>query len=158
MKTFLQPRVLIAALALALSSAAAQADMTGNWTAVARLAIHTAGEPAAQSARGAQLVQEAMRRADQAARSANGSGNSAGGESTQRREAAVAIAAYAILEHLYPEQQIDLEVKLAVSLADLPENAAKAEGFVIGRRSAAEILGSNPVIEHRAAAEVLSTK
>jgi len=158
MKPDLQPKVLIAALALALSCAVAQADMTGNWTAVARLTIHTAGEPAAQSARGAQLVQEAMLRADQAARSANGTGNSARGESTQRREAAVAIAAYAVLEHLYPEQQVDLEVKLAVALADLPENAAKAEGLVIGRRSAAEVLGSTTLIERRAAVEVPSMK
>lgn len=158
MKPVFQPRALIAALALALSCAAAQADMTHHWTALARLAIDTAGEPTAQSARGAQLVHEAMRRADQAARSANGSGNNAGGNSTQRREAAVAIAAYAILEQLYPEQQIDLEAKLAVSLADLPENAAKAEGLVIGRRAATEVLSRNIVIGRRAPAEVISAK
>ena len=50
------------------------------------------------------------------------------------------MAAFAVLEHLYPEFLPDLEVKLALSLERLPENDAKAEGLVIGRRIAADVL------------------
>jgi hypothetical protein len=54
----------------------------------------------------------------------------------------VAVAAFAVLEHLYPDQRDSLEAQLAVSFSHIPETAAKAEGAAIGRTLANEILAA----------------
>ncbi len=144
MNPTLRTRALFAALAFALASSTAHADMKGEWIAVAYAATARAEAETPQSARGASLVLQAIERASSATTGANGAArreNDPAGDWTQRRDASVAMATFAVLEHLYPEAQADLEVKLALSLERLPENDAKAEGLVIGRRIAAEVLG-----------------
>ena len=144
MKPTRRTQTLVAALAFALASATAQADMKGDWIAVAYAATARSEAGAAQSARGASLVLQAIERASDTTSGGNGGtrpGNDSAGDWTQRRDASVAMATFAVLEHLYPEALADLEVKLALSLERLPENDAKAEGLVIGRRIAAEVLG-----------------
>ena len=144
MKSTLRTRALGAALALALASATAQADMKDDWIAVAHAATAKSEAGASQTARGASLVLQAIERASHTTSGGNGGTrpeNDSAGDWTQRRDASVAMATFAVLEHLYPEAQADLEVKLALSLEGLPENDAKAEGLVIGRRIAAEVLG-----------------
>ena len=137
MNPTLRTPALIAALAFALASATSHADMKGDWIAVAYAAT-------ARSEAGASLVLQAIERASGATAGSNGGArreSDSAGDWTQRRDASVAMATFAVLEHLYPEAQADLEVKLALSLEQLPENDAKAEGLVIGRRIAAEVLG-----------------
>lgn len=144
MKSTLRTRALGAALALTLASATAQADMKGDWIAVAYAAAAKSEAGAPQAARGASLVLQAIERASHTTSGGNGGTrpkNDSAGDWTQRRDASVAMATFAVLEYLYPEAQADLEVKLALSLERLPENDAKAEGLVIGRRIAAEVLG-----------------
>jgi hypothetical protein len=48
-------------------------------------------------------------------------------------EAAIAAAAHRVLTYLFPSQTTTLDIKLAADLADLPDNAAKAEGLAFGR-------------------------
>jgi len=144
MNPTLRTPALIAALAFALASATSHADMKGDWIAVAYAAAARYEAGASQSARGASLVLQAIERASGATAGSNGGArreSDSAGDWTQRRDASVAMATFAVLEHLYPEAQADLEVKLALSLEQLPENDAKAEGLVIGRRIAAEVLG-----------------
>ena len=144
MKPTLPTRTLVAALAFALASATAHADMKGDWIAVAYAATTKSEEGAAKMARGASLVLQAIERASDVTSGGGGGArpeNDATGDWAQRRDASVAMATFAVLEHLYPEAQADLEVKLAWSLERLPESDAKAEGLVIGRRIAAEVLG-----------------
>ena len=57
--------------------------------------------------------------------------------------AASAVAAYVVLERLYPDQQADFEVMLAVAVADIPESQAKADAMARGREAATRVL-SNP--------------
>ena len=91
--------------------------------------------PQSECEKGFALVQAAMRTA-----AAPASGNRPGGGGDALSRAAAAVAAYVVLERLYPEQQEDLEVKLAVVLADVPESQAKADALAHGRRVATELL------------------
>ena len=54
--------------------------------------------------------------------------------------AAVAIAAFVVLEQLYPDQREELESRLAISFSHVPEIDAKAEGAALGRKVASEML------------------
>ena len=56
--------------------------------------------------------------------------------------ASAAVAAYVVLECLFPEREPDLAVTLAVKLADFPETDAKAAALAHGRRLATEMLGA----------------
>ena len=55
-------------------------------------------------------------------------------------EAAVAVAAHAMLGHHFPGQQTILDADLAASLAAIPDGSAKAEGIEVGLEAAAEVI------------------
>lgn len=124
-----------AAITLSIASLnASSSDATAShWTpAFQGCAART---PQSECEKGFVLVQTAMR---SAAAPASGSKFTEGADLLGR--AAAAVAAYVVLEHLFPEQQADLEVKLAVVLADVPESQAKADALARGRRVATELL------------------
>jgi len=83
-------------------------------------------------------VREAVAAAAAQARNGNFGGKEVSGAAAQRRDAAVAVAAVAVLQHLYRDQRESLETRLAVSFSRSPETAAKVEGAAIGRRVADE--------------------
>jgi hypothetical protein len=56
------------------------------------------------------------------------------------REAATAAAAYDVLLALFPNQQADLNLKYAATLAAIPDGSAKTNGIWVGQQSAAGIL------------------
>lgn len=130
---------LLAALALAFVTSAARADATARWTAIAAdTARHAQADPVA-----AERVLAVVREAMATARSAgNGNGNGDGDPAagTESRDAAVAVAAFAVLETLYPAQRENLEAELAITFSRIPETDAKAQGAAHGRRIAAELL------------------
>lgn len=121
----------IALFALAVAGEAHAVD----WIHRARVLSQDSGRPAAEAVRAVALVQNAISDARSASRSNGGNGGSA-----QVESATVAMAAYAVLERLFPERQLDLEIDLAVALADVPESQAKADALVTGRRVAAALL------------------
>lgn len=83
-------------------------------------------------------MREAVAAAAAQARNGNFGGKEVSGAAAQRRDAAVAVAAVAVLQHLYRDQRESLETRLAVSFSRSPETAAKVEGAAIGRRVANE--------------------
>lgn len=58
------------------------------------------------------------------------------------REAAASLAAFIVLECMFPERQAQLETDLAVDLADYPETDMKAAALAQGRRMGNELLAS----------------
>jgi hypothetical protein len=133
-----QSRKLFAFALLACACLGVRADVTAQWTSIAIDAARDARVSNAAAERGLALVNEAMRAAA-GARDGNGNGNgsSAGHE---RSDAAAAVAAFAVLEALYPDQRDNLEARLAVTFSRIPETDAKAEGAAAGRRIASELL------------------
>lgn len=126
------------ATALILGGTAAQADVGTRWTAVACNTVRSAQEaPAAAEQRlGAAL--EAIAAARRGER-ANGTGGDPKAAS-EHRDAAIAVAAFAVLESLYPDERESLEAELAVSMSFIAETQAKADGAQLGRRLANEIV------------------
>lgn len=124
----------LAALALALGSLAARADVTTEWVAIAANSTQQAAAPALR------MVREAASSAAAAARSRHGGATEPADAAAERHDAAVAVATFVVLEHLYPEQRESLAWQLAVSFSRIPESAAKADGAAIGRKVASEML------------------
>ena len=83
------------------------------------------------------LVRDAMTAASQAYGRNGGNGN---GHGESLVDAARAVAAYVVLERLYPDAQEGLEMELAASLASFPESQAKADALAAGRRAAESLL------------------
>lgn len=133
MNRTLQLRTLVA-LVITLGSLAARADVTTEWMAIAASSAQEARQSPQAAARSLRTVREAIAKAAAATR--NGSPTAA----AERHDAAVAVAAFAVLEHLYPDQRESLEARLAVSFSRIPENAAKADGAAIGRMVTNEML------------------
>lgn len=127
-----------ATLAL-LSSWSAEAQPI-DWIERARVACSQAGDPPAGCERGISLVRAAMGAARGASNGANGS-NGSGGHAALLA-AAEGVAAYVVLERLYPDQQAEFEARLAVALSDIEESQAKADALAKGRRAATELLGA----------------
>jgi hypothetical protein len=50
------------------------------------------------------------------------------------------VAAYVVLEKLYPEQQPEFERLLAIELANVPESQAKADALARGREAGLRML------------------
>jgi hypothetical protein len=121
-------------LAITLGSLAARADVTAEWAAIAASSAQEARQSPQAAARSLRTVQEAIAKAAAAAR------NASPGAAAERHDAAVAVAAFAVLEHLYPDQRESLEARLAISFSRIPENAAKADGAAIGRLVTNEML------------------
>lgn len=130
---------LLAGITIALASAAVRADVTAQWTSIAAHTVRHAAEEPAKAERVLRAVREAVQAA--AGRSAaNGSGNGGSATEAQRRDAAVAVAAFAVLEILYPAHRESLEAQLAVTFSHIPESDAKAEGAALGRRIANDVV------------------
>jgi hypothetical protein len=140
-------RLALACAVLTLSSLAARADVAEQWMSIARETIRASPRPAAVAQANLASVRDAL---DAVARSGNGHTNGNGNghsdglskAASERKDAGVAVAAFAVLESLYPEQREELESRLAVTFSRIPETDAKAEGAVLGRRIAGEILGA----------------
>jgi len=127
-------------IALALFGYAFNAG-AADWIAQAQAACTFAKQSPAQCESATAIVRRAM----DATRNANGNGNGSHGSNgghSQLEMAAQAVAAYVVLESLYPEQQPEFENRLAVVLADIPESQAKADALARGRRVASETLAA----------------
>jgi hypothetical protein len=127
----------LASIVLALSSTAVLGDVTAKWTSISESTVREAREAPAAAQRGLAAAKDAMLAARNASKeSGNGHGNGNGGSAanSQRHDAAIAVAAYAVLESLYPAQGETLASQLAISLSYIPETNAKAEGAALGRR------------------------
>ena len=128
--------------------ACTQAAHAVDWIERAEAAAQVARQSRAEADRTVALVRIAVTNARNAS-GTNGSSGSNGSNgspsaTTLAQSAAEAISAYAVLEHLFPDQQPELEIKLAVALADIPESQAKADALVLGRAVANEILLAMP--------------
>jgi len=98
-----------------------------DWNDRAARACRQANVASTQCAERAALVRQAMAAASE-------------GQGREFSGAAEALAAYVVLERLYPAAQPGLEVDLAVAAADFPECQAKADAFAAGRRAAESML------------------
>jgi len=137
-------QILLAAVLLAFLSGA-RADVSGQWITIAVETLHDAREAPEAADRRLTTVGQAIARAladtlSCGYREGNGNGDSVA--QRERRDAAVAVAAFAVLESLYPEQREHLETRLALAFSYIPETPAKAEGAVLGRRIADEVLAA----------------
>ena len=123
---------------LAISIVSANAGV--NWTAQAKDAIAGAAlqRDAAESALA--LVRTAM---SEASKQGAGNGNNGSTAVVDHHAAAASVAAYVILECLFPERRPRLGIALAVDLADFPETDQKAVALAEGRRAATELLRSS---------------
>src|SRR5688572_14919163 len=137
-------KVLIASAVLAFMSLEARADAGSQWTNIAAETIRGGNRSPGESDRHGATVGRAIALA-LAGTGGNGNGNGTSDSAHhERREAAVAIAAFAVLESLYPAQREHLDSHLALAFERIPETAAKAEGAALGRRIATEILATSP--------------
>ena len=129
---------LAVAVAFCLAALPTRADVTAKWSSIAADAVRAARENPASADRSLAAVRDAM-----AAARGSGNGNGNGHVSaadSERRDAAQSVAAFAVLEALYPEQRENFEMELAIAFSRIPETAAKAEGAALGRRIAAETI------------------
>jgi hypothetical protein len=126
------------AAAFCLSLFCASAATAADWIALTEQACTTAGEAPLKCASSLALVRTAMSAAAPTT-DGGGNGNGASGH-PMLDEGASAVAAYVMLEHLYPDQQPEFEMRLAVALSDIPESQAKADALERGRRAATQIL------------------
>lgn len=128
-----------ALLASLLIAASVRAEVAEEWTRISQAIVnHSKAEPAARQGM-LDLAADAIARA-RGVGNGNGGNGSHAGAGTERRDAAIAVAAYVVLESLVPEQREELESRLAVTFSRIPETDAKAEGAAHGRRIAAQVL------------------
>ncbi len=141
----MKTKALAVSLLLATAALAVRAETVTEWDRRAARASATANQPVEEAARTIAMVRAAIADAIAPANGSNG-GNGATGPVPRGtvRSAAAAMAAFAVLEHVFPDQLPDLEVVLAVNLADVPESQEKADALVRGRKAAAEILARMP--------------
>ena len=130
-----------ALLAGLLIATTVRAEVAEEWARISQAIVNQSrAEPAARQGM-LDLAAEAIGRARS---DGNGNGNGGNGShakaSMERRDAAIAVAAFAVLESLVPEQRAELESRLAVTFSRIPETDAKAEGAALGRRIAARVL------------------
>jgi len=136
-------RILLVALVLAAFAAtpAAHADVVTDWNQTGVAAAVAAGQNSLQLSRTMAMVHGAMydavnsierRHMPYVADIAAPAGAS--------REAAAAAAAHAVLSRLFWPQIPVFEVALEVSLASIPDGAAKTDGLAIGKEAAAKML------------------
>ena len=119
----------------------ARAEASGKWIGIAVETLHEARLVPETADRHLTLVSQAIARALADTLSCGDRGDNPQGDlvaQRERRDAAVAVAAFAVLESLYPERREDLEARLALAFSYIPETPAKAEGAVLGRRAARE--------------------
>jgi hypothetical protein len=135
----------LVALAITFGSLAAHADATTEWVAIAASSAQEALQPPRTAARSLRTVQAAVDAAAAIARNRRNGRHESPSAAAERHDAAVAVAAFAVLEHLYPDQRDGLEARLAVSFSRIPESAAKADGAVIGREVANKMLAAGEV-------------
>ena len=137
--------LLLAAFLFALAPVA-RAAAAERWTSIAHEALRDGGNPPEVVVRRLATVDHAVALALAGTRPAgNGNGDGHGGgdaAQAERRDAAVAVATFAVLEALQPEQREYLESRLAIEFSHIPETAAKAEGAALGRQIAARVLSA----------------
>jgi VCPO second helical-bundle domain len=137
------PRLLLMALMLPVFAAApaAHADMVTDWNQTGVAAAVAAGQNSLQLSRTMALVHGAMydavnsierRHMPYVVDIAAPAGAS--------REAAAAAAAHAVLSRLFWPQIPIFDVALEVSLAFIPDGAAKIDGLTVGKEAAAKML------------------
>jgi hypothetical protein len=144
--------------ALALSAAAARADIIMDWNAKAdALAIEKQLLNAANS-RGQAMLHIAMFEAVNAIdRRYAPYKLKLAADKNVSREAAAAAAAYDVLLTLHPDKKADLDAALAGSLTGIAEGEAKSKGIELGKQAAAGIIalrandGSNTPEDYRPA-------
>lgn len=131
-----RPRLLLSLglLAFALGHGIGHADVTTEWVSIAASSTQQAAAPALR------MVREAASAASATARSRRDGTAESAEAAAGRHDAAVAVAAFVVLCHLYPEQREALEWQLAVSFSRIAESGAKADGAAIGRKVAEEML------------------
>jgi len=138
-------KILFAAALLAFVPGARAADMSGQWIAIAAETLQDARE--APEAAGQRLASVGLAIA-RALAGALPCGSNRGDWSRdplarrERRDAAVAVAGFVVLESLYPERREHFEARLALALSHIPETPAKAQGAALGRRVASEVLAA----------------
>lgn len=126
---------------LLIAAASARAEAGEEWTRIARDIVTQSKADATARQAMLERVSEAISQAR-----GDGNGNGHGGNGTngeansERRDAAVSVAAFVVLERLVPAQREELESRLALAFSRIPETDAKAEGAALGRRIAAQVL------------------
>lgn len=128
----------LAVIAISMSSAQARID----WTTQAIDVVEAAGLKGDSAREALGLVRTAMLEASH--NSGNGGNGGNGASGLDYHAAAAYVAAYAVLECLFPTWRPRLESALAVDLADLPETDEKATALVHGRRIATQLLHATP--------------
>ena len=139
----MKTRAIVAATLLCVAAIDLRADVADEWTSIAVNTQRDAREKPASAERRLAAVDQAIALALASTRSpatGNGNGNGQVGGQHDLRKAAVAVAAFAVLENLYPEQRENLDASLALALSRISESAAKAEGAALGRRLGEEVL------------------
>lgn len=123
----------------------ARAEASGKWIGIAVETLHEARVVPETADRHLTLVSQAIARALADTLSCGEHGDNRHGDPVaqrERRDAAVAVAAFAVLESLYPERREDLEARLALAFSYIPETPAKAEGAALGRRVARQTVAA----------------
>src|SRR5262245_12458652 len=116
-------------------------DMVIQWNDILRDAVRTAGSPPTFASRNMAITQAAVYDAVNALdRTHEVYLVDVLAHPQASREAAVAAAAHRALVGLYPAQAPALDVKLAASLATIPDGKAEDDGVALGRSVAEQIL------------------
>jgi hypothetical protein len=124
---------------LLIVAGSARAEAAEEWTRISRAVVSQSKADASARRSMLELAAEAISQA-RGDGNGNGGNGSHAGASIERHDAAVAVAAFGVLERLAPEQREELESRLAVHFSRIPETDAKAEGAVLGRSIAARVL------------------
>ena len=132
---------IVAALlaSLLVGAGSARAEVADEWTRISRVIVSQSKADASARRAMLELAADAIAQARGYGNGDNGNG-AHGGASIERRDAAVSVAAFVVLERLVPEQREELESRLALTFSRIPETDAKAEGAVLGRGIAARVL------------------
>ena len=129
----------LALLAAVLACGTAEADVSSEWKRLSGIEIERSAAGAEREGH-MRKVDEAIARARAAA---NGSlANATHGTASEREDAAVAVAVFAVMEQLVPESCEELATRLAITFSRIPETDAKASGAALGRAVAAQVLAN----------------
>lgn len=138
-------RLFAAAAAVAIATPAAADTATDWWELAAKFNFAQQASPTPTppeghraSARAALAVFEAVNAIDR--RYESYVGFPAAGQPASQ-DAAAATAAFKVLLAHYPQRKSDLEESYAMTMAQLPEDAAKAAGIALGEKAAAAVSG-----------------
>ena len=129
----------LALLVAILACGTAEADVSSEWKGLAGLEIQRTATGAAREGH-MRIVDAAIARARAAANGSSATGSH--GTASDREDAAIAVAVFAVMEYLLPESREELGARLAITFSRIPETDAKALGAAYGRAVAAEVLAN----------------